>query len=127
MIPLNVVLATMTTRGTFNASQAEPGSASHSGRAGFNHLVPLMTADDAADMLFPIPVNHVKIDVDGAELGVIEGGRTLWKQVDSIMVESQPPTIDDISVILSGAGLQLVDSWRRLGDTPQHNYLFKRT
>ena len=42
------------------------------------------------------------------------------------MVESEPPTVDDITVILSGAGLEMVDSWKRLGETKQHNYLYRR-
>jgi len=109
----------------FYAASSIPGSASH-GPVGekLAHPVQSITADEAADIW--TPPDHVKIDVDGAELGVIEGGRTLWRQVDSILIESEPPTIDDITVILQGAGLEMVNSWKRMGDTKQHNYLFRR-
>lgn len=111
--------------GVFSASSPSAGSASHNDKeTRYPQFVQWMKADDAADQC--LPPNHVKIDVDGGELAVIEGGRETWKQVDSIMVESEPPTIDDITVILQGAGLQMVDSWKRLGDTKQHNYLFRR-
>lgn len=112
---------------SFPIAGYEPGSASHQvnlSKYRVSQVAQMLMADDAAETY--LPPNHVKIDVDGVEDGVIEGGRVLWKQVDSIMIESEPPTIDDISVILSGAGLQMVDSWKRLGDTKQHNYLFRR-
>lgn len=112
--------------GRFHVSSTDPGSASH-GTGQFHQEIGITTMDACgyvyADKHNRSP-NHVKIDVDGAELGVIEGGRTLWKQVKSIMVESEPPTIDSITVILQAAGLEMVNSWKRLGDTKQRNYLF---
>ena len=104
-------------------SSAAPGSASH-GSGDFEQVFLFTSADDLADRV--PPPNHVKIDVDGAELGVIEGGRVLWKQVDSIMVESEVPVIDDITLILGGAGLEMVNSWKRIAETKQHNYEFRR-
>ncbi len=102
-----------------------PGIASHGAtNSGPVQTVVQTTVDEAA-RLFPDP-DHVKIDVDGAELGVIEGGRETWKDVKSMMIESQPGVIEDIAVILASAGLQRASSHRRLGDTKQHNYMFSR-
>lgn len=109
----------------FRGSHSEPGSASH-GKGNFSHEVWRCSVDELFDTYVANMPHHVKIDVDGAEMGVIEGGRETWKKVQSIMIESEPPTIDDITVILHAAGLEMVDSWKRLGDTKQHNYLFKR-
>lgn len=123
VVPIPVALGRFTGWDQLRGESMEAGTASR-GVGDYAHLVSMMTADDA-DKDFATP-QHVKIDVDGVELAVIEGGRNLWKQVDSIMVESKPPVIDDIAVILGGAGLQLTQSWRRLGETKEHNYLFKR-
>lgn len=108
----------------FWASAPSPGSASHdNGSVLYPQTAQFMRVDDWNSGQKP---SHVKIDVDGAELGVIEGGRETWKKVDSIMVESEPPTVDDITVILADAGLELVESWQRMGDTKQRNYLYRR-
>ena len=115
----------MFNHGRWEASSIHPGSASHGNGSYYLDIISVGVDAFADRTAGPVP-SHVKIDVDGAELGVIEGGRELWKQVDSIMVESEPPTVDDITVILSGAGLEMVDSWKRLGETKQHNYLYRR-
>ena len=113
--------------GLMGISSPKPGSASHRDiDSGLVQKIIWTCADDMAQRI--VPPNHVKIDVDGAELGVIEGGRNLWKTVDSIMVESVPSTIDDITVILNVAGLEMAESWKRWGgnDTKTRNYLFRR-
>lgn len=102
-----------------------PGSASHGGSANQNFQWIVVTSADQAADIYEAP-DHVKIDVDGEELGVIEGGRTVWPLVESLMVESEPGTIENIEIILAAAGLQRVEAHRRMGDTRQHNYLFKR-
>lgn len=108
-----------------SASAPYPGSATHKqGEGKMTQGIQLITADATPEMAFT--PNHVKIDVDGVELAVIEGGRIVWKLVDSIMVESEPPTVDDITVILDGCGLRLEESWPRWGETKQRNYLYRR-
>ncbi len=108
-----------------HVSNTAPGSASH-GDSNFEHFqwMPVISADEAAKTLGQ--PDHVKIDVDGAEMGVIESGRNVWPQVKSVMVESEPGTIENIEIILAGAGLKKVAAHRRLGETQQHNYLFRR-
>lgn len=108
----------------FRVSGIKPGMASHERGGEYGQWVLQQTAD-AFSAMFHEP-DHVKIDVDGAELGVIEGGRETWKNVKSIMIESESPTVDDITVILQVCGLELVNSWKRMGDTRQHNYLYQR-
>lgn len=130
--PLPVALTTSETvkimgrLGEFRASNTAPGSASHKEDGQFTQWVVYEAFDDEPVFDEHDSDNHVKIDVDGAELEVIEGGRDVWKNVKSIMVESEPGPIDDIGVILHAAGLHLVDSWKRWGETKQRNYLFRR-
>ena len=109
-----------------HVSNTAPGSASH-GDTSFQHFqwMPVVSADEAAKT-FAQP-DHVKIDVDGAEMGVIENGRNVWPRVKSVMVESEPGTIENIEIILAAAGLRRVAAHRRLGDTRQHNYSFRRS
>lgn len=67
---------------------------------------------------------HIKIDVDGAEQDVLEGGRTVWSQAQSILIEASAKTIQDIAVILSACGLEQTGKWERSGG--MFNYLFER-
>lgn len=72
---------------------------------------------------YAIP-DHVKVDVDGQEGSVIGGGRDVWPEVQSVMVESTEKGIEDIAVILSGCGLEQTGKWERSGG--MFNYLFER-
>lgn len=85
----------------------------------------MMKADHFANAEYP---NHVKIDVDGSEVDVLQGGRNIWKNIDSMMIESDARTqIEDVSVILNGCGLHFKKKWKRPGEgVTQHNYLFER-
>ncbi len=109
----------------FRVSSTAPGSASHGNPSSKKVQQILVTSADQAADIYPTP-DHVKIDVDGTELGVIEGGRTVWPLAESMMIESQPGTIENIEMILAAAGLERVEAHRRLGHTEQHNYLFRR-
>lgn len=102
----------------------QPGVAGESLNAKEGRPLPMMvvSADDMADQL-GVP-SHVKIDVDGHELSVIESGKALWPLVDSIMVECTRRTIEDVRLILSTCGLEQEGSWPRSGD--ESNYLFRK-
>lgn len=110
----------------FKVSDIHPGSALHNKDGEHWQFVMGFKADDfAVEGILP---DHVKIDVDGSELAVIQGGENVWDGVQSIMLESEPPDVDAITVILNGAGLELVDSWKRMGDkTVLRNYLYRRS
>lgn len=106
-------------------SNTAPSAASH-GSPESKHFqwMSVISADDAARALEP--PDHVKIDVDGAEMGVIESGRSVWPHIKSMMIESEPGVIENIEIILAEAGLRKVAAHKRLGNTQQHNYLFRR-
>lgn len=112
-----------TTELRFPISQVSPGSASHNDKHKSDEQAVVMIKAKEITGTWP---HHVKIDVDGGELDVIEGGREVWNSALSVMVESEPPAIDDISLILQGCGMKLEHEWRRMGNTNQHNYLFRR-
>ena len=81
-----------------------------------------VTADDMADQI-GVPT-HVKIDVDGRELDVIESGRELWPLVETVMVECDNKTRGDVSLVLGACGMEQVESWTRSAD--MRNHLFRR-
>lgn len=101
---------------------AVPGSHSY-GESTARPVVMLSAERFIANTGSPFP-QHIKIDVDGAEMGVIEGGRHVWELAQSVMVESDEKTIEDIAVILGAAGLTQTGKWFRSGE--QYNYLFER-
>lgn len=99
-----------------------PGAGSYGAKT--QQPVITMSADTFMALAgYPWP-DHIKIDVDGAEQDVIEGGRTVWAQAQSVMVEASEKTIEDIAVILSGCGLEQTGKWFRSG--VHFNYLFER-
>lgn len=100
----------------------QPGSGGH-GSGDFGMPALMVSADDMADWLTDIPA-YVKIDVDGAELDVIESGRSLWPLVKSVMVECSKATVGDVTIILGSCGLEETGRWERSGD--ELNYLFRR-
>lgn len=74
----------------------------------------------------PVP-DAVKIDVDGQELDVVEGGKGLWPEVSAVQVEiddSLPGWANVMGWLYQG-GLR-PHRWTRHGDTSISNVLFKR-
>lgn len=94
IIPLNIALTDNNSVTRMYFSSVEEGSAFHS-LGGGNRIhsyfinIMCMTLDDVVNYCgIPFP-NHIKIDVDGTELAILNGGRTVFRnnQVKSVMVE----------------------------------------
>ncbi len=111
----------------FKATSMWPGAASHGQpESAYESFVYTEVARNSllrySDLVKP--PTYVKVDVDGFERDVIDGG--MWDQTESLMIESEPGTIEDVSVILASYGLTQTKSWPRMGETRQKNYLFER-
>ena len=123
IIPLQVALSNKTIVGTFNYSNLVSGAALHALGEAIDELgrpfkpilrqpVLAYRVDDLVKQ-FRIPVpNHIKIDVDGAELAVLEGAaETLTdSSVKSIIVEVAEGTEKTAHLVelLVGKGFQLL-------------------
>lgn len=101
-------------------SSDEPGAASHQMTEGTD--IRVMALDD-----FPAQPDHCKIDVDGSELEVVQGGRAVWDKVKSVQIEIDDslPNWKEVVEILEASGLCL-EKWTRHGSTSVSNVLFKR-
>lgn len=76
--------------------------------------VPTLTLDTLLEAL--PPPHFVKIDVEGAELLVLEGGQVLLGRRPSLLVEVSAEHCTQISSILKDAGYNLYDA-----DAPPHS------
>jgi FkbM family methyltransferase len=71
--------------------------------------VPLFTLDELLEH-FPAP-DVLKIDVEGAELSVIEGAtRTLGQVRPNILIEVDDPNVEEAGRILRGYGYRLMNA-----------------
>ena len=115
--PLPVAVSGTTGMTVFGLRSLEPGSARHvlgSGAQDDGDTVyrqPVMTfrLDDLVEQFdLPLP-NHIKLDVDGGELDVLEGAsRTLSSpSLTSILVEVSTSLSSAVTGVLEGHGLRL--------------------
>lgn len=137
---LQVALSNVTKLETFNYSSTTAGAAMHGLGLPINEdglrfepahrqLVLAFRMDDLrAQFGIPVP-NHIKIDVDGAELLVVEGARdTLGNPaLRSLLIEidHRKDTHTDIVRAIEAHGLQLVSKNPRNGPG-LFNYVFER-
>lgn len=104
--------------GTLFASGGEMGGACHSFNQKVGHDLKAretpftqgcigLTLDDLHNNGLPIP-NHIKIDVDGLEHAVVNGGRFILNYVESILVEVNPSLPQHIQMLeyLKGYGFE---------------------
>lgn len=80
-------------------------------RGNYEAFVPVMTLDELSSSISP--PNHIKIDVDGAELSVLEGGRESLSQVKSLNLEWRPSTKGMSEVIKSLEAYGLKRVWSK--------------
>lgn len=115
-------------------SSPRPGAASHTVRdlplpiRDHNHrqiqpAIGVMLDRFIADFHLPQPTD-IKVDVDGGEVAVLEGGRAALKGARSVMVEVGPGTEPSVAAILQAAGLERTGRWPRSGR--QSNCLYER-
>ena len=73
--------------------------------------------------------NHIKLDVDGKELEILEGAANILSGINSILVEMEGINLDEnlekIENILAMAGLEEELSWRNKGSRRNRLYLRK--
>jgi FkbM family methyltransferase len=144
IVPLPVALASMTGRRDFHYRSVEPGAAMHSlsgerHAAATDDFVPVATQtvltyrldDLLSTFSLPSP-SHLKLDVDGAELSVLEGAQRTLRDphLRSVMVELDLDQGEEIARVLGEAGLHArTDFERRVKDgtpVPHWYALFER-
>ncbi len=115
--PVPVALSNTTGMTVLGLRNLEPGGARHvlgsgvQGEGPTLYAQPVMTfrLDEAVER-FALPApNHIKLDVDGGELAVLEGAsRTLCSPaLRTILVEVATPLSDAVSGVLEGHGFHL--------------------
>jgi FkbM family methyltransferase len=117
--PLPVALSNATEMNVFDLRDLEPGAASHAlgapapdgGAPRYRQPVMTFRLDDLVELLrLPSP-NHIKLDVDGGELAVLEGARRTLSSPDlrSLLVEVSTADSAAVTRMLADHGLH-VDS-----------------
>jgi FkbM family methyltransferase len=115
--PMPIALSDRTAMNVFSLRDVEPGAARHAlgydppedGPTMFQQPVMMFRLDDLIEW-FKIPApNHIKLDVDGGELAVLEGAaRTLASPaLRSILVEVSTSLSGAVADVLAGHGLRL--------------------
>jgi FkbM family methyltransferase len=116
--PMPVALSDRTAMDVFNLRDIEAGSARHAlgrgavpeaGRTLFPQPVMVFRLDDLIDQLqLPLP-NHIKLDVDGGELEVLNGAaKTLASPaLQSVLVEVSASLSDAVTELFGRSGLRL--------------------
>ncbi len=120
VIPLPVALADSTGIFPFHVQNLEAGGALHALGEALDHrgspftpaaTHPMITCDlDALIELFRLPApTHLKLDVDGIELGVLRGARRALREVRSLLLEvdEHRPDGPAIRELLEESGLRL--------------------
>jgi FkbM family methyltransferase len=79
--------------------------------------VPCERLDDLVSRLHPPAPTHLKLDVEGAELVVLEGAEQLLtgRTLRSLMIELQPSTEPSITAWLAQRGWTMVQQWHARG------------
>ena len=115
--PVPIALSATTGMTVLGLRNLEPGGARHIFGSGANGDAPALYEQpvlafrlDEAVERFHLPVpNHIKLDVDGAELDVLDGAsRTLHSPaLRSVLVEVATALSDGVTRVLEGHGFQL--------------------
>ena len=75
--------------------------------------------------------DHIKLDVDGKELAILEGATEILSKVDSILIEIEGinlnENLDRIEEIISSAGLEEDTNWRNKGSGRNRLYWRNKT
>lgn len=125
--PFNIPLGRETKLDTFNYSSLEPGASMHAlgmpvdfegkdFKPVFLQKVLSYSIDDLVRKFdFPFP-RHIKLDVDGIELDILEGARNVLtdKRFRSLLVETEDssPNTPKIIALLEALGFSMVEKHR---------------
>ncbi len=115
--PMSVALSDVTAMNVFSLRDLEPGSARHvlgydppeDGPTLYQQPVMMFRLDDLIERFaLPLP-NHIKMDVDGGELAVLEGAsRTIASpELQTMLVEVSTSLSSAVSEVLERHGLRL--------------------
>jgi len=110
-----------------NPEAGASGGQLHPVGDGAKYEIPMMTGDTFAEMMGVYPT-HLKIDVDGHELGILKGMQNVLSCVQSLLVEANDPAVVEH---LKGFGLEPDErynslrgsGWKRSSNT---NIIFTR-
>jgi FkbM family methyltransferase len=117
--PLAVTLGSRTRLGVFNYSDVESGAGLHSAddapsllrgmRVAYRQPVLVYRLDDLVEQFSLERPNHLKLDVDGAELDVLRGAERILssRELRSLMVEVNEDETDAVVGLLASHGLEL--------------------
>ncbi len=110
VLPLPVTLGDEPHLGEFRYSDVSAGAARHGVDApidaAFAHGVLVERLDDVAERFTLPPADHLKIDVDGAEVAVLRGAERVLGRVSTVMVELSDAEAPDADALLAAAGLR---------------------
>ena len=88
-----------------------------------------ITLDDLMQISGSTFPHHMKLDVDGNELKVLQGSSQVLKKIHTLLIEIQGKNLkenySEIEHLLTNAGLEEDKSWRNKGS--KRNRLFLRT
>jgi FkbM family methyltransferase len=106
---------------TFGASRGFSDAGEKQGKA-----YPVLTLDDASRIFsLPVPV-AIKIDIDGAEVELLEGAKLLLSNLTlkSMLIETEEKNTNVIKRIMTNAGFSVLEETRM--DAHTVNYVFER-
>ena len=141
VVSLQLILSDETNLVALNYSQVTPGAASHSlgetvGGNGqrfipeFTQFIPSYRLDDIINQFNLRIPNHIKIDVDGAEYAVLQGGIETLTHPDlhSVLVEIDEERYPhgEIPSLMVSKGFRLVARHLRPGSTTLANCIFEK-
>jgi FkbM family methyltransferase len=126
IVPLPTALSERAELVGFAYRTVEPGQSRHQltearwsveANDGEKYVQPTATMpldDLVADYDLPVP-NHLKVDVDGAELRVLRGARQLLGRAElrTVLIEAAPSMRDAVERLMEDAGLRLRATLRR--------------
>lgn len=142
VIPIQLALSDTNGLASFNYSSTAPGAAMHAlGQAvdqvgrpfqpAFTQHVLAYRLDDFVEQLGARAPQHLKIDVDGSELRVLQGAtRTLRNGVETVMVEVEPggPDFRAVTRLLADSGFEVHARYPHgEGEDATANHLFVRS
>jgi len=123
VVPLPVTLGDRDALGAFGYSDLAAGAALHAGGipatepVAWTQPVLVQRLDGLVDRFgLPAP-EHLKLDVDGAELAVLRGAGALLArpELGSVLVEVEAELAQEIEALLRGHGLAVAERYREAG------------
>lgn len=131
IVPMNIALARRTAVGNFDYQNLTAGGALHSLGGGvapaFSQSIMSFTIDDLVN-IFHLPVpNHIKLDVDGLEMEILQGSPQVFNsgKVRSMLVEIGDQ--DDVLLrYIQSLGFVIDGKYPQGHGSALSNYVFKK-